>query len=160
MNSVIRYIKSISWAFRSLINGMRLTGSYFIHPRKILTQQYPENRQTIYIPERFKGEVILPHDEKNEHKCNGCTLCEIACPNGSIKIITSTEETDDGKKRKILDKWIYNLGMCTFCNQCIEACPSNAIIMKNTFEHSKYDRKDLIKILNLPGSKLKENKEK
>lgn len=160
MNSAIRYIKNISWAFMSLIEGMKLTGSYFIRPQKILTQQYPENRETVYIPERFKGEVTLPHNENNEHKCTGCTLCEVACPNGSIKIITASEETAEGKKRKILDKWVYNLGMCTFCNQCIEACPSNAIIMKNTFEHSKYDRQDLIKILNKPGSKLKEDKEK
>lgn len=34
----------------------------------------------------------------------------MACPNGTIKIITDTIETEDGKKKKVLDKWIYNLG--------------------------------------------------
>ena len=147
-------------AFRSLFTGMRLTMYYFTHPAKILTQQYPENRKTLYIPEKFRGQVVLPHDENNEHKCNGCTLCERACPNGTIKIITITEETSDGKKRKGLDKWVYNIGMCTFCALCIEACPSDAIEMNNSFENSLYDRQFLIRILNKPGSKLKEKNEK
>jgi NADH-quinone oxidoreductase subunit I len=156
MRSAIKYITTIIVAFKSFATGMRLTGKYFLSPHKILTQQYPENREKLYIPERFRGEVILPHDENNEHKCTGCTLCEMACPNGSIKIITITEDLPDGKKVKKLDKWVYNLGMCTFCSQCIEACPSDAIIMTNTFEHSVYKRSELIKILNKPGSKLKE----
>jgi len=133
---------------------------YFTHPSKILTQQYPENRKTLYIPEKFRGQLVLPHDENNEHKCTGCTLCERACPNGSIKIITANEETSDGKKRKIIDKWVYNLGMCTFCGLCVEACPSDAIQMSNKFENSLYNREDLIRILNKPGSKLKEKTEK
>jgi NADH-quinone oxidoreductase subunit I len=160
MKSIYIYFSNLFGAFRSLFAGMRLTMYYFIHPAKILTQQYPENRKTLYIPEKFKGQVVLPHDENNEHKCTGCTLCERACPNGSIKIITATEETADGKKRKIIDKWVYNIGMCTFCGLCVEACPSDAIEMNNSFENSLYNREDLIRILNKPGSKLKEKTEK
>jgi len=160
MKAIYNYFSNMFGAFRSLLSGMRLTLYYFYHPSKILTQQYPENRKTLYIPEKFRGQVILPHDENNEHKCTGCTLCERACPNGTIKIITATEETADGKKRKIIDKWVYNLGMCTFCALCIEACPSDAITMSNFFENSLYDRQDLIRILNKPGSKLKEKTDK
>ena len=43
------------------------------------------------MAERFKGEVTMPHDEKNEHKCTGCGICEINCPNGSIEIISKFE---------------------------------------------------------------------
>jgi NADH-quinone oxidoreductase subunit I len=158
MKGLLQYIKNIFLAFKSLWTGMRLTLRYFLSPGKILTQQYPENRKTLYIPERFKGEVTLPHDDNNEHKCTACTLCEMACPNGSIKIITKTEDLGEGKTKKILDKWVYNLAMCTFCGQCIDACPSDAIEMSNKFEHSVYDRSYLLKILNKPGSKLKEKK--
>ena len=158
MKAAIRYFRTIYYALHSFASGMKLTGSYFLSPRKILTQQYPENRKIIYIPERFKAQVILPHDQNNEHKCTGCTLCEMACPNGSIKIVTITEELPDGKKKKRLDQWVYNLGMCTFCNQCIEACPSDAIKMSNEFELSVYNRQELVKILNKSGSKLKEDK--
>ena len=158
MNSLIRYLKGVAFAFSSLGSGLRLTLYFFTHVRKEnITEQYPENRSTtINIPERFAGEVILPHDENNEHKCTACTLCEMACPNGTIKIISAQEETADGKKKKVLDKWVYNLGMCTFCGQCIDACPQDAIKMKNSFELSVYNRNDLVKILNKPGSKLKE----
>jgi len=155
MKALFRYFSSIFSAFKSLWAGMRLTFYYFSHPKTILTQQYPENRETVYIPERFRGEVVLVHDENNEHGCTACRLCEMTCPNGTIKIISSTEETADGKKRKKLDEWVYNLGMCTFCAQCIEVCPQNAIKMRNTFEHSVYNRRELIKKLNHPGSKLK-----
>ncbi|MDP4209559.1 MAG: NADH-quinone oxidoreductase subunit I [Bacteroidota bacterium] len=158
MKTVLRYLQEVALAFRSLWSGLRLTLYFFTHPRKeIITEQYPENRTTsINIPERFAGEVVLTHDENNEHKCTACTLCEMACPNGTIKIISAQVETEDGKKKKVLDKWVYNLGMCTFCAQCIDACPQNAITMKNSFELSVYNRSDLIKTLNKPGSKLKE----
>lgn len=156
MRSIINYYLTVLRAFLSLIRGMKITGYYFLHPKKILTQQYPNNRETLYIPDRFKGRVVLPHDENNEHACTGCSICQSACPNGSITIHTVTEELPDGKKKKRLDRWEYNLGMCTLCNQCIEACPSDAIKMENKFEFSVYDREKLIYDLNKPGSKLKE----
>jgi NADH-quinone oxidoreductase subunit I len=45
------------------------------------------------------------------------------------------------------------------CNLCIEACPSDAIKMAQTFEHSVYDRSQFTKILNNPGSKIMEGVE-
>ena len=45
------------------------------------------------------------------------------------------------------------------CNLCIEACPSDAIKMAQTFEHSVFDRNELIKVLNKPGSKIMEGVE-
>ena len=83
----------------------------------------------------------------------------MSCPNGSITILTVTEELPDGKKKKRLDRWEYNHGMCTLCNLCIESCPSDAIKMENHFEFAVYDRKNLIYDLNKPGSKLKEKSE-
>ena len=82
------YIKDVYQGVRSLLMGMKKTGYYFFHPSEIITQQYPDNRDTLNLPDRFKGEVIMPHDEKNEHRCTGCTACELACPNGTIKVIT------------------------------------------------------------------------
>ena len=104
--------------------------------------------------DRFKGEVVMPHNENNEHKCTGCGICELNCPNGSIEIITDTIETEDGKKKKIIDKHIYRLGMCTFCGLCVKTCPSNALEFSQEFEHAVFDRSKLVKVLNKPGSKL------
>ena len=156
---IIDYIKEVASTVKSLATGMKLTGYYFIHPKEIITQQYPDNKATLKMADRFKGEVIMPHDENNEHACTGCTSCELACPNGSIKVITKFEVNAEGKKKKAVDQHIYHLDMCTMCNLCVEACPTDAIKMTNTFEHSVPDRNMLIKRLNKTGSKIREGVE-
>ena len=151
------YFSDIYKGIKTLLTGMTITGKYFLNSRKgAITQQYPENRDTLQMFERFRGEVIMPHDETNEHRCTGCQACELACPNGSIEIIWDRlldEET--GKKKKMIDKHIYHLGMCTMCGLCIKACPTDAIVWGQNFEHAVYDRQALTKILNKPGSKVK-----
>ncbi|WP_243349085.1 4Fe-4S binding protein [Parabacteroides sp. FAFU027] len=162
MKSIIKYFRELVMAFYSLAQGMKLTLYYFTHVRKVnITEQYPENRETtIRIPERFYGILEMPHDENNEHNCTACTLCELACPNGTITIDTAVEVTEDGKKKKYLDKYHYNLGTCTFCGQCVDACPSDAIHMNKQFELSEYDKNKLLLVLNKPGSKLKAKEKK
>ena len=154
-----KYIRDVFSAVRSLLKGMRLTGYYFTHHKEIITQQYPTNRETLSLPDRFRGEVIMPHDENNEHTCTGCTACELACPNGTIKIITKFDITPDGKKKKALDTFVYHLELCTMCNLCIEACPTDAIKMAQTFEHSVFDRNQLTKKLNKPDSRIRKGVE-
>ena len=154
---ITNYIKTIFSAIKSSLKGMRLTGYYFMHRKEIITEQYPDVKPQ--LAERFKGEVVMPHDEKNEHRCTGCTACELACPNGTIKIVTKFEISPDGKKKKALDKMVYHLELCTMCNLCIIACPTDAIKMSPDYEHSVFDRNQLIKILNKPGSKLMEGVE-
>jgi NADH-quinone oxidoreductase subunit I len=150
------YISDVYNGVTSLLKGMRKTGWYFVHPKEIITEQYPDNRATLKLADRFKGEVVMPHDENNEHTCTGCTACELACPNGTIKVVTKFETTPEGKKKKAIDSLVYRLELCTMCNLCIVACPSDAIKMAPTFEHSVFDRTKLTKILNQPGSKIKE----
>ena len=151
-----KYFLEIYTAVTSLLKGLRMTGYYFIHPKEIITQQYPENCAHLNLPERFRGEVVMTHDENNEHACTGCTACELACPNGTIKIITKFDITPEGKKKKAIDTFIYHLELCTMCNLCIVACPTDAIKMAQNFEHSVYDRSKLTKKLNLTGSKIRE----
>lgn len=153
------YIKEVYRGVSSLLKGMRKTGYYFFHPGEIITEQYPDNRATLRLADRFRGEVVMLHDEQNEHACTGCTACELACPNGTIKVITKFDITPEGKKKKALDTFIYHLELCTMCNLCIEACPTDAIKMAQNFEHSVYDRSKLTKKLNLPGSKIREGVE-
>jgi NADH-quinone oxidoreductase subunit I len=78
---------------------------------------------------------------------------------GTIKIINKFDITPEGKKKKAIDSFVYHLELCTMCNLCIEACPTSAIKMAQTFEHSVYDRRLLTKQLNNAGSKLREGVE-
>jgi NADH-quinone oxidoreductase subunit I len=154
MRSIINYLKEIVTGVWSLLKGMKVTGSYFVRPGTIVTQKYPDNRKKLVMMERFKGEVVMPHNEKNEHKCTGCGICEINCPNGSIEIISKTITAEDGKKKRAIDKHIYRLSMCTFCALCVKNCPSNALAFSQEFEHAVFNRALLIKVLNKPGSQL------
>ena len=74
-------------------------------------------------------------------------------------MITKFEVNAEGKKKKAIDKLVYHLELCTMCNLCIVACPSDAIKMAQTFEHSAYDRSEFTKVLNNPGSKIMEGVE-
>lgn len=138
---------------------MKITGYYFSHAKKeIITSQYPENRDTLKMFDRFRGIVTLTHDENNEHACTGCSACEIACPNGTIEIVSNrVEDPETGKKKKVIDQFIYHYSMCTLCNLCIIACPTDAIKMDQTFEFAVFDRKELTQILNKPGSKIRKD---
>jgi len=159
MKSIVKYISEIFHGIWTLLVGMRVTGKYFFSPRAIVTQQYPENRKKkgskkLEMFERFKGEVVMPHNENNQHKCTGCGICENNCPNGTIEVLTVMNVGEDGKKKRALDKHIYRLGMCTFCALCVKTCPSQALAFSQEFEHAVFDRAKLIKVLNKPGSTL------
>lgn len=156
MSSVSEYFSGLFGGIKSLLTGMRVTwGELWT---KKVTEQYPENRATLVIPERFRGELTMPHDENNEHACTACGICQMNCPNGTITVVSKMIETEEGKKKKILDRYVYDLGMCTFCNLCVITCPSDAIKFSNTFENSLFTRKKLIEQLNHEGSKLREKK--
>jgi NADH-quinone oxidoreductase subunit I len=155
MNSIFRYLKEIYDAVSTLWAGMRITGKYFVSPGLIVTQKYPENRKTLKMTDRFKGEIIMPHDENNQHRCTGCGICEMNCPNGSIKVLTDRIPNAGGKMERVLTQHIYHLELCTFCGLCVKTCPSDALDYGKDFEHAVFNRDKLIKQLNKPGSSLK-----
>ena len=86
----------------TLATGMKT--SIKVYFRKKVTEQYPENRKELKMFDRFRGTLNMPHNENNEHRCVACGLCQMACPNDTIKVTSETVETEDGKKKKILKK--------------------------------------------------------
>jgi NADH-quinone oxidoreductase subunit I len=132
---------------------MKITMINFFRPK--ITEQYPENRGKQVMFERFRGELTMPHNANNEHKCTACGICQMNCPNGTITVI-SKQETDEatGKTKKVLDKYEYDLGSCIFCDLCVRSCPQDAIEWSQAFEHSVFTRSKLVEQLNHAGSKL------
>jgi NADH-quinone oxidoreductase subunit I len=156
MGGFAAYLKSWVTGIVSLLTGLKVSIVNFFRPK--VTESYPENRKTLVMPEHFKGVLTMPHDENNEHKCTACGICQMNCPNGTIKITSQTIETEDGKKKKILDTYLYNLGQCTFCNLCVLTCPSGAIVFSKDYETAIFTRSKLIMKLNNEGSRLEEKK--
>jgi NADH-quinone oxidoreductase subunit I len=154
--NMINCFKGIFTGIKSLLGGMGVTIKVFF--RKKVTEQYPENRKTLVISERWRAELTMPHDQNNEHACTACGICQMNCPNGTINIVSKMIDTEDGKKKKVLDKYCYDLGTCTFCNLCVITCPSNAIAFSNNFENAVFTRSKLVEKLNREDSKLREKK--
>ncbi len=121
----------------------------FVRPK--VTERYPENRATKTWPERFRAELTMPHDEQNHHRCTACGLCEKACPNGTIRVEARRGDND----KRVLDRYLYDVGSCIFCELCVEACPFGAIEFDNKFEHAVFEREKLVWRLNHAESSLK-----
>lgn len=144
--SIKEYFSSLFKGIYSLIKGMEVTGKELVTPK--VTEQYPENRDTLKIPERFRATLQFVYDDEGNHKCIACKSCERNCPNGTIEIKTKMVDLPNGKKKMKLDKYMYDLGSCTFCDLCVLSCPTHAIEFSNDFEQAVFNRAALIKQLN------------
>ena len=144
--SIKEYFVSIFKGFYSLIKGMEVTGKELVTPK--VTEQYPENRAELHIPERFRATLEFIYDDNGYHKCIACGSCERNCPNQTISITKRMVDLPDGKKKMKRDKYMYDLGSCTFCGLCVQVCPTNAIRFSNDFEQAVFTREKLNKQLN------------
>lgn len=152
MNGLKKYISSFFSGLFSLLKGMRITLRVFF--RKKTTEQYPENRDKLQMFDRFRGELVMPHNDRNEHKCVACGICQMNCPNGSIRVISETVTDEEGKKKKMLTRYEYDLGSCLYCQLCVRTCPHGAIKFDTPFEHAVFTRDKLVRQLNHEGSTL------
>lgn len=147
MSSLKEYLEGYAGGVKSLLTGMSTSMKVFC--QKKITEQYPENRHTtLHIPERHRALLTLPADEEGNHKCIACGLCQMNCPNGTIKLTTEMRETEEGKKKKVLVKYEYNLGSCMFCMLCVNVCPHDAIKFTNNFENAVFEKDKLVLTLN------------
>lgn len=146
MGSVKEYFTNLGSGIASLIKGMSVTGKEFVTPK--ITEQYPDNRDNLPVADRFRAILTLKYDDQGDHKCIACGTCERVCPNGTISLDIKQVETWDGKKKKKLDKYMYDLGSCTFCQLCVTNCPTDALEFSNDFEQAVFTRDVLLKKLN------------
>lgn len=121
---------------------IRLVKNFFINIGNILrrprTVLYPKEK--IIIPEGSRGVIRLRLDfDTLEIICNGCGLCEKACPQNCIEVKKYVDE--DGNEK--LDEFYLDLSKCIFCGSCIEKCNFGAIEMYYRYHHAEYDMESL-----------------
>lgn len=138
-------IRAVLDGIGSLLKGMKVTFYYIAHPSTVVTRQYPENRKTLRMADRFRGQLAFVRDENNYHKCTACHICETACPNGSIRVV-DRKGPITGKNE--IDYYVWRFDSCTFCNMCVIVCPFAALVMLPKFESAVYDQRLLIYNLN------------
>lgn len=138
------YFNGIIRGVKSLAIGLGVTFKEYVTPKS--TEQYPENRKTtLHVSKRHRGRLVFKRDENGNHKCVACTMCERACPNGTIKIRTEmVVDEATGRKKKQLVDYQYDLGDCMFCQLCVNACNFDSIEFTNDFENSTFSRNSLV----------------
>ena len=139
-----RYFKRCITGPWSLICGLSVSLKYFFDPRRIVTEQYPENRKTLKMHDRFRGKLEMIEDADGNNRCTACGMCERACPNASINVLS----TKNIAGKKVLGRYVYHFASCTQCGLCVEACPFGAIRMSQEFEVATTDPNSLEMILN------------
>ena len=98
------YIKGLFHGLGTLLTGLKVTGREFFTPK--ITEQYPENRATLKMYDRFCGSLTMPHDAEGRNRCIACGLCQSACPNGTIRLTTETVAVPGtGKTKKRLVRY-------------------------------------------------------
>ena len=137
------YFGELGHGIKTLAVGMKTTLKEYFIPKS--TEQYPENRKTtLHVAKRHRGRLVFKRNEDGSYKCTACTLCEKTCPNGTIKILSEMVTTEDGKKKRVLRDYQYDLGDCMFCQLCTNACNFDAIEFTNDFENAVFSRDSLV----------------
>ena len=95
------YFGEIGHGLKTLAIGMKTTWKEYFKDffTNKSTEQYPENRKTtLHVAKRHRGRLTFKRNEDGSYKCTACTLCEKACPNGTIKITSHmAEDPETGK---------------------------------------------------------------
>ncbi len=132
-------IRDIVWPIAS---GMGITLKR-LKERKV-TVFYPEEKRPTFPRTRWRH--VLTRYDNGLERCIGCSLCAGACPAKCI-YIDSAENTDEERYspgERYAVRYEINMLRCIFCGYCQDACPTGAIVLRDDFELSDYNREDFL----------------
>lgn len=122
----------------AIARGMGVTLRHLF--KKPVTLQYPEVKPV--LPPRHRGRHELARHENGLEKCVGCELCAAVCPAYAIYVEGAENPPDNPISigERYAKTWVVNYLRCIFCGFCVEACPTEALQMKQIYELSEYTR--------------------
>lgn len=125
MLNLAKEVVSGAW---SLLVGMGITAKHgFMKPT--VTAHYPYEK--LDVTPNYRGHIDLTMNKKTGgHKCISCMMCQRACPSDCIDIKAVKPE---GAKKKQLVEYHLDFTKCSLCANCVEACPTNALIFSDEY---------------------------
>ncbi|TLM80477.1 MAG: 4Fe-4S dicluster domain-containing protein [Actinobacteria bacterium] len=103
------------------------------------TVLYPyEVRQ---LPERSRMRLAMSLAEDGSTDCKACLACANACPDHALRL-----DVDTGDGRRLV-RMVANVGRCTFCGLCVEACPTGCLGFTGAFDMAVRTREATIATL-------------
>lgn len=141
------YFDKVSLGIKTVVKGLVLSLTYLF--KKPVTLQYPHEKKK--IANRYRGSIRLKRDpETGAHKCIACGNCERICPAFAIKLDIITPE---GSKKKVLQAYYIDLGLCIYCGLCVDSCPVDAIEHSTVYEVAERTKESLVLRLDTIGDK-------
>jgi NADH-quinone oxidoreductase subunit I len=126
---------------RAVLAGMRVTLRNLF--RKPVTVHYPEKPRP--YPDRYRGLLALVYEkDTGEEACIGCRLCEMVCPPAVIKVEMLKADKSLGQTRNYAKTFSLELYACEFCELCVQVCPTDAIVMMQSFDMATADRREML----------------
>ena len=116
-----------------IVKGLMVTIRHLLrHPT---VSQYPEQR--LNTSRRIRGNELI----WNREDCTGCGTCAKTCPQGVIRIVTSTNRETN---KYVVEEYEIDTGYCIQCGLCVESCPYEALFFSYNYECAKYRRGELV----------------
>jgi NADH-quinone oxidoreductase subunit I len=124
--------KKVVLSLKGLLQGMWLTLTYLVRPKTVVTQQYPENRDTLTFPERYRAALrfkLVPSDDAKRHR----EALERAAQRLNANVESLERAIRQDQKPVMYHK-------CTGCGSCEAACPNGSIQVHTRYSEITEDR--------------------
>jgi len=115
------------------------------------------NRMFLDVMKRGKVDISSPSIEKDDSKCIRCQRCVRTC--SQLQAVSALAVTRKGKDMKIstfLDKPMHEV-VCTNCGQCINRCPTAALVERNYIDQvfdAIYDPGKFVVVQTAPATRV------
>jgi NADP-reducing hydrogenase subunit HndD len=113
----------------------------------------------VFIDVRARNQVDVssPSIEKDDSKCIRCQRCVRTCSQlQAVNALTVTHKGKDMKISTFLDKPMNDV-VCTNCGQCINRCPTAALVERNYIDQvfdAIYDPKKFVVVQTAPATRV------